>query len=123
MRPDPLTLVFILLSLRGLWTSLRLLIAHVRQRADALLEVEEGSRTDERRIAVRGIVFRALRLGVSMLALGIGVGALFPPATRSPLYAIGFVVFIFGLVLTVDFVNEYDYWLLRLGWPWTWLGR
>lgn len=114
-----LSLLLVAICARGVYTSFRLLLVHLQQYGWAGLEAEAEAGAFDRANAVGKLLFRSARLVISALGLTLGVIAVaVPPWTKSPVYAVLVIMFIFGGEVVVDFINEYEGWLIALFWPW-----
>jgi hypothetical protein len=113
-----LSILFTLMMLRGFYTSVRLLQVHLQQYGWAGEEADSADRSDDL-ATIRGkLLLRGFRLVIASLGLVVGVGGMIPGFNRSSLFGALAIITIFGIAAVLEFVNEYDFWQLRLGWPW-----
>ena len=113
-----LALIFTLICLRALYTSAVLLRVHLQQYDDARLEIDPKLVDADRQVVTGKLLFRLFRLLTASMGVVLGVAGLVPLLARSAWYGLLLVTFIFAVELALQFVNEYDAWLLGVAWPW-----
>ena len=110
--------LFTLMMARGFYTSVRLLQQHFHQYGWANEETDLENRADDLDIVRGKLLLRALRLVIATFGLVVGVGGMFPSFSHTHIFEVLVILTIFGIAALLEFVNEYDWWQLKLGWPW-----